>query len=60
MNFIVYCFKCLLACLSCTIGRVPESFTWKDLAVGITTLLVLIAILILVIWLISFIIKKGK
>lgn len=60
IDFIWYCISCMMTCISAVGGHLPEDFTWKEILIGVATLLVIILILALIVWLISLIGKKHK
>lgn len=60
LDFIWYCISCMMNCFSAMFGHMPKDFTWKEILIGIATLLVIILILALIVWLISLIGKKNK
>lgn len=46
-NFIVYCFKNMFGAFAATIGHAPKDYTWKNMIVGIITLIVILGAFLL-------------
>ena len=59
-EFIKYCFYCMGITISAAFGHNPNGLTWKSGIVGILTAIVLLAVILCIIYLISFIIQKNK
>lgn len=60
INFIKYCFKCLMIIFGAAFGDVSPSNTWKEYLTGSITLLIIVAIIILILCLTGVIKFKRK
>jgi len=59
-EFIKYCFYCMGITISAAFGYNPSGLTWKTGIIGVLTSIVLLALIICIIYLVSFLIQKNK
>ncbi len=59
-EFIKYCFYCMGITISAAFGYNPSGLTWKTGIIGVLTAIVLLALIICIIYLVSFLIQKNK
>jgi len=59
-EFIKYCFLCMCIVISAAFGYNPSGLTWKTGIIGVLTVIVLAALIICIIYLVFFIIKKTR
>lgn len=59
-EFIKYCFYCMGITISAAFGYNPSGLTWKTGIIGVITAIVLLALIICIIYLVSFLIQKNK
>lgn len=59
-EFIKYCFYCMGITISAAFGHNPSGLTWKTGIIGVLTAIILIALIVCIIYLVTFIIQKNK
>ena len=59
-ELIKYCLYCLLMSISAAFGNNPEGMTFENAIVGIITMFVLLGLTLLIMWMVSFIIRRFR